>query len=182
MLTFVYDPAAPTPSIGGPSFNPLNSGARTQRALERRSDLLVFTSAPLRHALAVVGHARVHVRVASTAPSMDVVARLCEVSPLIGSTNICEGMVRLDAAHGEPTVGGECGVEAVIDLGPIAAELSPGSRVRLHVCSAAHPRWMRNLNAAPGTPLGSQGCGPPSTQRVWVDDASSYLVLPIDAP
>ena len=38
-VEYTYDPARPTPSAGGPSFNPLNAGARSQRAIERRPDV-----------------------------------------------------------------------------------------------------------------------------------------------
>ena len=34
--SYVYHPAEPTPAAGGPSFNPLNSGAVDQRRIERR--------------------------------------------------------------------------------------------------------------------------------------------------
>ena len=31
----------------------------------------------------------------------------------------------------------------------MAADFEPGSQLRLHVASAAHPRWARNLCGAP---------------------------------
>ena len=193
-LSYAYDPADPTPSCGGPAFNPLNSGARNQRALERRRDMLIFSSEPMRRHVRIVGHVRLRLRVSSSAHSIDLVARLCEASPLLGSTNICEGVVRLRAsppAAPPPTlaaercnaarIGGEDGIVAVVELGPVGVDFSAGSRVRLHVCSAAHPRWMRNLNSASSTPLEEQMCGPPSTQQIWVDCADSFLVLPVDS-
>jgi putative CocE/NonD family hydrolase len=185
VLAYQYDPADPTPACGGPAFNPLNSGERNQRSVERRADVLVFTSAPLRRRLAVVGHVRLRMRAASTAHSVDFIARLCEVSPLTGSaTNICEGVVRLHAQPAaDPTtrVGGDDGIQVTVELGPIGVEFSAGSRVRVHVCSAAHPRWMRNLNNEHTTPLAEHTCGHSSTQRVWVDCLSSYLELPVDS-
>lgn len=188
-LCYEYDPSRPTPAAGGPAFNPLNSGARSQRAVERRADVLVFTSEPLRRPLVVVGHVRLALRLASSAHSVDLVARLCEVRPLGGSTNICEGIARLHAppppqpppSRAAHRLGGDEGTVVTVELGPIGAELRAGSRVRLHVCSGAHPRWMRNLNNPRATPLADHTCGEPSTQRVWVDCADSFLVLPIDS-
>ena len=86
----------------------------------------------------------------------------------------------MDAASGGAQVGGGVdgpGVEARVELGPVAAEFPRGSRVRLHVCSAAHPRWMRNLCDDPRVPLGEQRTGMAAKVRVWVD-GSSRLVLP----
>jgi len=156
--------------------------------------MLIFSSEPMRRHVRIVGHVRLRLRVSSSAHSIDLVARLCEASPLLGSTNICEGVVRLRAsppAAPPPTlaaercnaarIGGEDGIVAVVELGPVGVDFSAGSRVRLHVCSAAHPRWMRNLNSASSTPLEEQMCGPPSTQQIWVDCADSFLVLPVDS-
>ena len=66
-----------------------------------------------------------------------------------------------------------------VELGPIAAEVPAGGRVRLHVCSAAHPRLMRNLCADPAVPLCLQREGEACTVGVWVDDPASRLLLPI---
>ena len=43
---FRYDPADPTPSVGGATMTP-SAGVRDNRALEARADVLVFTSEPL---------------------------------------------------------------------------------------------------------------------------------------
>lgn len=179
-LVFPYDPSDPTPALGGPSFNPLNSGMRNQYAIERRADVLVFSSPMLRRNLVVVGYVRLHLRAASSAPSADFVARLCEASPVRGSVNVCEGLQRLHADLGTNGVGGDAGQECVVSLGPIACEFSAGSRIRLHVCSAAHPRWMRNLNQPEHVAVANQPCGAPSLQRVWVDDRGTRLVLPVE--
>ena len=66
-----------------------------------------------------------------------------------------------------------------VELGPIAAEVPAGARVRLHVCSAAHPRWMRNLCDDPAVALCLQREGEKAAVGVWVDDDASRLLLPI---
>lgn len=73
------------------------------------------------------------------------------------SINLCEGLTRVDALPDEESIGatkGAMGREVVVELGPVAAELCVGESLRLHVCSAAHPRWMRNLCASPEVRVG----------------------------
>src|SRR5262249_11011126 len=52
--TFTYDPANPTPIVGGPLLAP-EGGYRDDTRLTRRPDVLSFTGAPLRSDLYVVG-------------------------------------------------------------------------------------------------------------------------------
>ena len=68
-----------------------------------------------------------------------------------------------------------------VEMAPLAVELAAGESLRLHVCSAAHPRWMRNLCAEPEVPLHEQLVGRAScTVRLSVDDAEgTRLELPI---
>jgi putative CocE/NonD family hydrolase len=42
--TFIYDPADPTPAVGGRVINPAIGGYRDNRELEKRDDVLTFTS------------------------------------------------------------------------------------------------------------------------------------------
>ncbi len=52
--SFVYDPADPTPTIGGPLID-RTAGVRDNRGLEARSDVLTFTTARLPEALDIIG-------------------------------------------------------------------------------------------------------------------------------
>ena len=53
--TFTYDPADPTPAVGGRIINPALGGYRDNRKLEERADVLTFTSPPLTEPLEVIG-------------------------------------------------------------------------------------------------------------------------------
>ncbi|CAE8631132.1 unnamed protein product [Polarella glacialis] len=69
-----------------------------------------------------------------------------------------------------------------ISLGPTACHFAKGDRVRLHVCSAAHPRWLRHplQGANEDWLLGSGPLGPPAEVRVLADAARpSSLRLPL---
>ena len=183
-LEYTYVPREPTPARGGPSFHPLNSGAIDQSPIERREDLLVFTSEPLREPLAFAGTPVLVLRVWTSSRSIDLVGRLCFVTRHGASINLCEGLSRVNAAAEEACIGDadwRAGRLVEVELGPVAAELGVGERLRLHVCSAAHPRWMRNLCSSPEIPLAQQTSGSSASccVRVSVDDEASVLTLPL---
>lgn len=52
---YTYDPADPTPAVGGTSSSPANAGPKDNRELERRPDVLTYTSEPLPSALEITG-------------------------------------------------------------------------------------------------------------------------------
>jgi uncharacterized protein len=93
---YQYDPADPTPTTGGTAVG-LRAGARDNRAIERRTDVLTFTSTPLTSDLTVIGpvHATVYIR--SSVIYTDVFVRLCDVHPRGKSINVCDGLTRLHA-------------------------------------------------------------------------------------
>ena len=93
-------------------------------------------------------------------------------------------------AFGEPIESGRSdtsemsgGRLVTVVMSPLAVDLVAGERLRLHVCSAAHPRWMRNVLADPSVPLHEQcppeGKGARATVQLSVDDRESCLTLPV---
>jgi putative CocE/NonD family hydrolase len=151
-------------------------GARDQRPIEARADLLCYTTPPLREAVDVVGPVRLELFVRSSAAHTDFVGRLCDLAPDGRSTNICEGILRLAPGRGEPQPDGSLRIE--IDLWATARRFAPGHRIRIHVCSAAYPRWSVNPGDdrpfhAPGEPAAT------AEQQIYHDRAhQSALVLP----
>ncbi|MBF6558135.1 MAG: CocE/NonD family hydrolase [Acidimicrobiales bacterium] len=90
-----YDPANPTPGIGGPSLNMGNAGPKDQRKREDRADVLTYTSEALTDDLTVIGPLNVELHVRSTLQHTDFFVRLCDVSPRGRSKNLSDGIVRL---------------------------------------------------------------------------------------
>jgi putative CocE/NonD family hydrolase len=168
---FIYDPADPAPALGGQTvmrpFFP--SGPMDQRSIESRSDVCVFTSEPLSEELEVTGRVRVVLHAASSAPSTDWVARLCDVHPDGRSFNLCDGIVRVT---GTPD-----GCERhEIDLWSTANVFLAGHQLRVHVTSSSFPRWDRNLNTGDQRASGYKS----ARQRVFHDSESpSYVELPV---
>jgi hypothetical protein len=81
------------------------AGARDQRPLEARPDVLCYTSAPLTTPLEIIGPVRLELSVQSSVSSTDFVGRLCVVQPDGTSLNLCEGLCRVapDSADGPQT-------------------------------------------------------------------------------
>lgn len=164
---FTYDPLDPTPSIGGPLLS--GGGYVDDSALSVRSDVLSFTSAPLTTAVRVMGVPRVVVAHSTDNPDCDIFVRLSKVDADGASSNVSEGLVRLDAATAEG--------EVTVELDATAQDFHAGECIRVYVAGGSLPRWERNLGtgANPWTSTETR-----SSARV-IDLAASRLVLPVVA-
>lgn len=170
-----YDPADPTPSVGGASLGKAK-GPQDNRELEARSDVLVYTSESLAEPLEIMGTVQAQLFVQSSLGHTDFFARLCDVDPKGKSTNICDMLIRLEPGQIEPEADGSLKVE--IDLSPTAYRFNIGHAVRLQVSSGAFPRWSRNTGS--GEPLGSANKMLVAEQTVYHDpEHLSAVVLPV---
>jgi putative CocE/NonD family hydrolase len=171
-----YDPADPTPAVGGNSLgNPKRMGAKDNRDLEARTDVLVYTSAPVERDFEVIGPVGAELFVTSSLEHTDFFARLCVVDRSGKSVNLCDGIVRLS---GSQPAAAEGSMRVQIDLWPTAYHFRPGERLRLQVSSGAHPRFVRNLGT--GEPLATGTTLAVANQSVFHDPAHpSALLLPV---
>lgn len=166
---FSYDPADPTPAVGGQVINPAIGGRRDNRKLEARDDVLTFTGPPLTEPLEVIGAPNVELVHHTDNPHADLFVRLCEVSSNGRSVNISDGFRRLEPERSSGTIS--------IQLDAMAHRFRPGTRIRLQVSGGAHPRYARNLGTdeepATGTRLA------PSARTISHGDGGySRIVLP----
>ncbi|GAB3935820.1 CocE/NonD family hydrolase [Kribbella albertanoniae] len=136
---FHYDPADPTPSVGG-RIMATSGGARDNRKLEARADVLTFTTAPLTESVEVHGQPVVEMYLASDNDNADLFARLCDVDPAGRSINVTDRIVRCAQPDGEVR-------RVTITLDPTAHRFNVGHRIRLQISGGAFPRFARN----PGT-------------------------------
>lgn len=166
---FRYDPADPTPAIGGRVVTPARAGRRDNRALEARPDVLTFTSAALTGPLEVLGRPAVHVAHSTDNPHADLFVRLCEVTADGRSTNLSDGFVRLapDTANGLVS----------IELETLAHRFATGTRLRLQVSGGAHPRFARNLGTGDDPATGTTMV--PSYRVIGHGPDGSRVVLPV---
>lgn len=168
---YFYNPVHATPCCGGPSFNFLNQGAREQGKIEARNDLLIYTSAALKQPLVIIGRVRLHANISWDTKSVDLIGRLCHVDRHGQSTNLCEGLTTVTI--NAQICGGTNVVE--INIGSIAVLFRPGERLRLHICSSAHPRWLRNTCSGEAIASAEQFC------PCLVQIHSGELSLPIES-
>lgn len=143
--TFRYDPADPTPSVGGRIMSLRSGGSQDNTALEARADVLTFSTGPLEHPVEIAGVPRARLYLASDNAYHDVFVRLCDVDPQGVSRNLTDKIVR---SVPEQVILGEAR-EITITLTDIAHVFQAGHRIRLQLTGGAHPRFARNL----GVPL-----------------------------
>jgi putative CocE/NonD family hydrolase len=149
---FRYDPRDPVPSRGGLLASPSlgEEGIQDQRAVEDRSDVLVYTSAELSEPVRIAGDIRASIHVASSAVDTDVVTKLIDVHPDGYAANVSEGALRARYRHGGHDgwlVPGQV-TELTVDLHQAAHTFVTGHRIRLELTSSNFPRLSRNLNSA----------------------------------
>jgi len=148
--TFVYNPADPTPSAGGPLLQSPGKQA-DNAAIEARPDVLTYTTEPLPARTDLVGPVRARVFVRTDREHADLFVRVCDVDLKGVSRNITDGIRRLSpqtvpAPDVQP---GPDGILAVdVELYPTAYRIQAGHRIRVQISGGAFPRFARNF----GTP------------------------------
>lgn len=148
---FWYDPADPTPSVGGPLLVAQQAGKVDNRPVEARSDVLTWTSAVLTAAVEVIGPVQAEIFVRSELPHLDVFVRLCDVDRRGRSWNVCDGLVRVRPPAFSPDQ--TSAVRVAVPLWPVAHRFAAGHRLRVQISGGAHPRYARNPGT--GEPLGT---------------------------
>ena len=170
-----YDPADPTPNLGGALLS-TEAGQVDNRPVETRPDVLTFTTEPLTAPLTVIGPVRLRLYVRSSLEHTDFYGRLCDVQLDGRSLNVCDGLFRVQPGRGEPQPDGSLLIE--VDMWATAYQFQPGHRLRLQVSSGAHPRISRNLGT--GEPLMFGTTMQAAEQTIYHDPAHpSALLLPL---
>jgi putative CocE/NonD family hydrolase len=138
--SFRYDPADPTPSVGGPRMDSRGFGPQRNNTLESRDDVLTFTSQPLDAPLDVIGPVGIRLRARGSGPYFDLFARLCDVDAGGASWNVCDGLTRVSDGAGW--------AERTVPMSATAHRFAAGHRLRVQVSGGAHPRFARNTGTA----------------------------------
>jgi uncharacterized protein len=149
---FTYDPRVPVPTQGGavccnPGVFPW--GPLDQQNIEKRADVLVYSTPPLHSDLEVVGPVKVVLYVASSARDTDFTAKLVDVFPDGYARILTDGILRLryrdSLERAAPANPGDT-YQITIDAGVTANLFRKGHRLRLEVSSSNFPRFDRNPN------------------------------------
>lgn len=176
--SYVYDPDNPVPTKGGPSLfiHGINTGPLAQNEVEKRDDVLVYTTAPLEEDLEVTGPVTFNLYAATDAVSTDFVVKLTDVLPDGTSVNVTEGIVRTDSVHG-PLEEGEI-YKYEIDLWATSQLFKKGHSIRVQVTSSNFPMYDPNPNT--GDTLFDTTKTVKAKQKIYKGaDYPSHIVLPV---
>jgi putative CocE/NonD family hydrolase len=178
--TYNYDPADPTPFVTDPTFAQIG-GPDDYRPIERRDDVLVYTSQPVGEDAVVCGPVRAEIHATSSAKDTDFMVKLLDVWPNGFAERLTDGMVRARFRQGmdkpELIEPGKVYVYNV-DLWNTCQAFLKGHRIRVEIASSAFPKYDRNPNT--GEALGKSTRMQTAEQKIFHDDEhSSFILLPI---
>jgi len=182
--SFVYDPANPVPTVGGPlCCDPthLPGGPRDQKQVEARHDVLVYSTPPLESDVEVTGPVTLDLFAKSSAVDTDFTAKLVDVAPDGVAHNLTEGILRArfrnSTSTAEPITPGKV-YEYKIDVWSTSNVFLKGHRIRLEVSSSNFPRFDRNLNT--GKDAATSAVFVKATNTILHDaEHPSALILPV---
>ncbi|MEZ4586409.1 MAG: CocE/NonD family hydrolase [Gemmatimonadales bacterium] len=150
---FSYDPMKPVPSHGGNvccTGNAVVGGSLDQQEMEKRPDILVYSTEPLAEGMEVSGPIEVTLFVSSDAKDTDFTVKLVDVYPDGRAYNLDETIqrVRYREGYDQPETRMEPGQVYKVTLQPMTTSnfFAPGHRLRIEVSSSNFPRFDRNLN------------------------------------
>ncbi len=181
---YVYDPANPAPTVGGPlccDSTHLGPGPRDQRPVETRNDVLVYSTTPLPQDLEVTGPVSFEFYAKSSAVDTDFTAKLVDVWPNGFAQNLTEGILRArfrDSQEKPEWLNPGQIYKLKVDLWATSNVFRKGHILRLEVSSSNFPRFDRNMNSGVEGARTQQFV--PATNTILHDDQHpSILILPI---
>lgn len=180
---FVYDPMKPVPTTGGANFHFFldNLGPKDQRSLEQRKDVLVYTSAPFKREMQVVGPLQAVVYASTEGKQTDFTAKLVEVRQDGYARIIEEGIKRgSDAAPAGNREAQEPGqvLRYTIDMGGTGIVIPKGHRLRVEIASSNFPKYSRNPNTGEMAEWASEFKKVRQTV-LHSEEYPSHIVLPV---
>jgi putative CocE/NonD family hydrolase len=181
--TFIYDPSFPVPTAGGAwsTGNGYVPGPLDQSRIEKREDILCYTTPELDEDLEVTGPLELHLFASTSARDTDFAAKLVDVYPDGRAFNAASGIIRARYRHSRFTpelVTPEEVIEYVVNLVATSQLFKKGHSIRIDVTSSSFPEYDRNMNT--GNPIGEDITGITATQTVYHQSKlASYIDLPV---
>jgi uncharacterized protein len=178
-----YDPNDPVPTTGGNNCcgAPTLAGPVDQAPLDGRTDIVRFTSDPLKEPVTIAGPVKMDLHATTDGRDTDWMVKLIDVHPDGKAYPMAEGILRARFREGldRPsllTPGQAYRYE--IDMVGTALVFQPGHRIRVDITSSNFPQFDRNLNT--GDPLAT-GTTPRVAQQTIHHSAArpSAIILPV---
>ncbi|QBD76977.1 CocE/NonD family hydrolase [Ktedonosporobacter rubrisoli] len=182
---YCYDPHNPVLTVrDAASEDEIDTmGPFDQREVERREDVLCYTSAPLAQPLEVTGPIELVLYVSSSVPDTDFTGKLVDIHPDGRAELLTDGILRAryrdsfaEAKLMEPSQV----YELYIHLGATSNLFKEGHCLRLEVSSSNFPRFERNSNTGGNIPAERAEDLRPALNRIYhTSEYPSHLILPI---
>ncbi|MGN7471668.1 CocE/NonD family hydrolase [Brevibacillus sp. SAFN-007a] len=178
--TYVFDPLDAAPYLLDLSENE-NSVPENYREVEKRPDVLVYTSEPLQEDVAIAGEISAVLYAASSARDTDWLVRLSDVDEEGNSIRLSDGIIcaRYRHSFAVPKLLEPGQIERYeIRMGKIANVFRKGHRIRVCVTSGAENFSFPNPNT--GTDLATETETVVARQRIYHDEQHpSHIRLPL---
>jgi putative CocE/NonD family hydrolase len=179
---FLYDPRNPVPYKWDiPSSGYAMFAVQEQEEVEKRPDVLVYTSVPLERDLEVIGNVEIKLWAASSAIDTDFTGKLVDVWPDGKAYNLTDGIVRARYRNStkEPEFIEPGKVyEYTIELQPTSNVFKAGHRIRVQISSSNFPKYDRNLNT--GNKIGQDDKIEVAMQTILHNNIyPSHIILPV---
>lgn len=186
--TYSYDPNDPVVVAADFNFYPVppSKPAETpldRRFIERRKDVLVYTSSELLDEVEAVGRPQVQLFGGSDRPDTDWFVTISDVAPGGSSIALAEGMLRArfrESLERETFMSPREIYEFPIDFSAIGHTFKKGHRIRVSIMSSRFPICDRNMNT--GKPIAEDADPQVAANNVFHDrDHPSRIVLPVSS-
>jgi putative CocE/NonD family hydrolase len=182
--SFVYDPEDPVPSLGGHTCcagTDTEAGGYDQTEIERRGDVLVYSSPVLKKGIEVTGLIKANLFVTSSAKDTDFTVKLVDVYPDGRAFNVQEGVIRMryrESLRSPSLINPGQIYEVEVDLNATSNFFTEGHKIRVEVSSSSFPRIERNLNTGEENYKGTHFIS--ATNSILLGGKhASYIELPV---
>jgi len=180
---FVYNPHSPVPTTGGRVIpqGGVIAGPVNQFLIEKRGDILCYTTPELEEDTEVTGPLELHLFAATSTRDTDFTATLIDVYPDGRAYNMADGIIRArfrkSIFEPELVTPGDIN-EYIINMGNTSHLFRKEHRIRIDISSSNFPGCDRNMNT--GNPVGVDAEGIPAMQTIYHQQGyPSYIDLPV---
>jgi len=175
-VKLTFNPSSPVQTKGGRNLT-IPAGPADQREVEKRVDVISFTSDKLSRPMPIVGLVTAQIAMAVDAPDADISVRLSDVYPDGTSFLILDGIARMSLPYPYTTprtVTSNEFYRIPVELGYTAYIIDAGHKLRVALAASNHPRFELNPTLA-----GAEG---PVELRISLGgDMPSSLQFPVHA-